>query len=1433
MAKTAKRSVNIYVNGKEVENSLSNIRKAIREQEAEWKKMTQGTQEYIDKAKEIQRLKDLLVEHNKVLETSSERTERLRNRFLMLGAGLGGFTQVLTTFKNGIDYLREFATELAKLDDKMHMVRKTTGLTIRQIQDLNREFMKIDTRTSREELNDLAYAAGKLGIDSKEGVLQFVKAADEINVALGDVLGGTDAIVEISKMTSVFKKSTEEIASGNLQEQLVKTGSVLNELGKTSTANEKNMANFLGRISGFASQVGMSLDQAAGYASVFDQKMQKVEMSATALQRMMQEMIKKPGEFAKAANMSLEEFNKLLGSDFNEAVIKVLEGFSKAGGMEALVPAFKEMGLDGQRATSAIAALASSIDELRAAQTTANTALKEGTSTGEEYRTMNESMQAQVEKAQKAVQDARIELGEKMYPVMIKFMGIRSSIIKWLASLKDKTMNLFAAGTILSAFVIQKAIPRIKNLIVNVKNSEVAVTLHTLAKKKEIIATNEQIIADQKLEIQRLKGIQLMQKSLVAMTHDEFWKKQLTATTKALALAEQELAAAEKQVASAKSVTALSVLKQGWFAILTILLSVTTALHNYIKEANKVNVMRSEMRNEINKERKEINQLFNAYKNLRVESKERAKILQIIKDKYSPYLKNLIDEKGNLLDIAAAQRLVNKEKQNEIRLKYKQEADEDTYNKHKKKISKNIEAIFKYIGENEAGMQIIEDYIYEALSNDVNYEYNPELIGTDRNLKIDLKKVGVSEDKLNYYNSFNNLIATYYKNLRDQEKELQRNEKKFGVSMSETFQDVRDEIDQTEETFNNMGEGADKAAQKIADKWKALMERISDLNRKYSIKEGPMSKAKQKLMQEYGEMKDAIQDFVKENEGYTKKGNDEIVKLDKEMWKQIKRLDEEERIKFLQKIEDRVKTVSERIETFRLKQRRKSQSQLTTDLEEIAKDWGKLQKSITEEGQKLIDKQSAGKIVSDIFEGTLNEGSKEWEGYIEWLEKYGITLKEIQKYKDQKVTKEGILELFGISLTQEEEKTLEKLNELLKNITQAGREESEARIAENIEELMRSYESAGLKAYNEAIKKADRDIGDIETTIKYYKGLNAEGNQKENIEKLLENLRQYREKLLQDKETLNKRAHGKGAKIWDLFGISEEDWADWEYNWQDNLEKIASTVEEWADQIISMMSYIHEAEDNAIEAQLKKWEKIYDSRADQYRKMLENNIISQKYYDAQMEKLEKEKEERENSIKRRSWEKEKRANLASAIINGIAAAISSFKNAGGFPMGLITMALSLGVTTAQIASISSQVNPYARGGYIKGMQMILAGEQGDEWVASNKLLKDRKTAPVIEALQSYQNGDRKALEKLSKNMPNTENLSSAAKNISSTFASEKQPQSIIYQMQNGEEMKEMLVMVKELKKYLEDPRNRQAYITRKMQLEYEQMEERIKKEARL
>lgn len=283
MAKNLSRKVTIYIDGKEAEASIQNIRNRIKQLEREQSKLPIGTQEYIEKTKELNRL-------NKIIHDQKVAVNDLGDNWLFASEKLANFSNILMGIQSlfqmadaGIGKIKDLVADAAELDDAYADVMKTTGLTRDEVLKLNESFKKMDTRTAREQLNQLAYEAGKLGINSQQQVEQFVRAADKINIALGDVLG-QGAMVTIGKLADVYSKSTAQLtaAGDDLEKKMLSIGSAVNQLGQSSTANEHYLVEFLSRMGGIATQANLSADAILGFASALDQDMMKQEMSATA-----------------------------------------------------------------------------------------------------------------------------------------------------------------------------------------------------------------------------------------------------------------------------------------------------------------------------------------------------------------------------------------------------------------------------------------------------------------------------------------------------------------------------------------------------------------------------------------------------------------------------------------------------------------------------------------------------------------------------------------------------------------------------------------------------------------------------------------------------------------------------------------------------------------------------------------------------------------------------------------------------------------------------------------------------------------------------------------------------------------------------------------------------------------------------------------------
>ena len=120
-----------------------------------------------------------------------------------LNKNWGALTQIIGAATGLSMTIRKVTSDYAKMQQEMANVRKYTGQTKEEVEAMNEDFKKMDTRTSREKLNQLAGSAGRLGITSTKAAEEFVDAADKINVALGDDLG-EDAVDKIGKLAMAF-----------------------------------------------------------------------------------------------------------------------------------------------------------------------------------------------------------------------------------------------------------------------------------------------------------------------------------------------------------------------------------------------------------------------------------------------------------------------------------------------------------------------------------------------------------------------------------------------------------------------------------------------------------------------------------------------------------------------------------------------------------------------------------------------------------------------------------------------------------------------------------------------------------------------------------------------------------------------------------------------------------------------------------------------------------------------------------------------------------------------------------------------------------------------------------------------------------------------------------------------------------------------------
>ena len=448
-----------------------------------------GTEEYRELTEKAKSLKKEIAAVGAEQDLTKSKWSKFVNIF---NTNWGAITQGLAAVTGLSATVRDCTNKYAAMNQEMFNVTKYTGQAIGEVEEMNESFKKMDTRTARGELNRLAQDAGRLGITNREMIEEFVDGSDKINVALGDDLGD-DAVAKIGKLAQMFGEDKTK----GLRGAMLATGSAVNDLAQSSSANAGYIVDFTADLSGVARQAGMTQAQIMGLASALDQNMQDEATSSTVFSQLITKMFQEPMKFAKLAGVEVSTFTTMLKTDANGALLEFLQAMSNRGGFDQLAPMFSQMGLEGTRAVGVLSSVASNLDQVREAQATATQSYQDGTSVLNEFNVQNNTVQAGLDKAKKQFDDMCIELGEKLMPiakysVSLTSMGIKTLYVlieyvsKHIVVLAALATTMLVYNNVLTATMIKE---KAWSVIRNTSNAlNIALTASTNLFKSALLA---------------------------------------------------------------------------------------------------------------------------------------------------------------------------------------------------------------------------------------------------------------------------------------------------------------------------------------------------------------------------------------------------------------------------------------------------------------------------------------------------------------------------------------------------------------------------------------------------------------------------------------------------------------------------------------------------------------------------------------------------------------------------------------------------------------------------------------------------------------------------------------------------------------------------------------------------------------------------------
>lgn len=373
------------------------------------------------------------------IQTTGAKTEGLTGSILKANAIMRVFDTVVNLAAKSVEVLVgamvRFTSDSLKFfgdfeQGALGMARTIDGATKESTIALSEALLQIETPTAIEELQDIGRIAGAMGV-AEDGVLDFVEAIDQVNVALGDEFTGgaeeiTMALGTIGNAFGLVDDKGRLTADG-----MTKVGSAINTLGAEGLASGPFLADFAQRLGGIAPLAGMSITDVLGLGAAMQELGQSQEVAGTAMSKLLQVMGTDLPTFAEIAGINVKEFSKLFEEDANEAMLVFAEGLAEQeGGFENLSKLLDDMGLSGGRMSGVLGVLAENTDLVRKRQDLASESFEEGTSIIEEFNKMLDSQDFKTASVTKKIQLLQVAFAKALQPALTEIFDAFMPIIK-------------------------------------------------------------------------------------------------------------------------------------------------------------------------------------------------------------------------------------------------------------------------------------------------------------------------------------------------------------------------------------------------------------------------------------------------------------------------------------------------------------------------------------------------------------------------------------------------------------------------------------------------------------------------------------------------------------------------------------------------------------------------------------------------------------------------------------------------------------------------------------------------------------------------------------------------------------------------------------------------------------------------------------------
>lgn len=362
--------------------NITELRQAYKQLEEELNLINTKSEAFANRQKELKNLK-------KVIDDATGAANKQSGAWHTALKNLTAYVGLFQVFNAIKDTVTSAIKKNFEYSSSLTDIRKVSGLTMQDVNKLSEELAKIDTRTSIDGLAQLAYEGAKLGMGKygMDGIAQFVKAADKINVAIGEEMG-EEALPALSKMVETMGL----IPKMGIEKAMLATGSAMFKLSSTSTSTSTNIVEFAKRLTGVSRTAGITTDQLLALGSASDSLFLMPEVSATAMSKFIVALQKNHNLIEKDLGIQQGTIKNMYAAGHAmDAIVLVLEKMRDKGNMNALGSIFKDLGSDGQRLITAMVTMSKNVDVLKDHLYESKEAFEEATAVTNEYTMQQQS----------------------------------------------------------------------------------------------------------------------------------------------------------------------------------------------------------------------------------------------------------------------------------------------------------------------------------------------------------------------------------------------------------------------------------------------------------------------------------------------------------------------------------------------------------------------------------------------------------------------------------------------------------------------------------------------------------------------------------------------------------------------------------------------------------------------------------------------------------------------------------------------------------------------------------------------------------------------------------------------------------------------------------------------------------------------------------